>query len=361
VEIQVFGKYVDAKKVRLLPASLLPTTDINNLAQQLAELGQQAKAAAGSQLMVANVIALLLTDLEEKKAPEAFMGYALYDADSNLYEKGKIILSKKARNEHEELKTRIFVPQDGFMRTFLVNETSENVWFDQFRIQNTTPVILQETHYDPWGVELQGLGYQQGGIKANKYLYQEKEFQDGLNLNIYDFHARGYDPAIGRTMQMDPHAENYLDLSPYSWGANNPISIIDPTGMDTVNYNNVDWKNFKTDTDVLGLDEVVFTFGSGNYPSLSDINGQNQKAMSGWVDAAQMGLDVIGMTEIPFVSQGAELVSAGISFGRGDTFGGLIGLGSMIPILGKTFEATKIARYAAKGVKTQWGWSGTKV
>lgn len=80
--------YVDANKVRLLPASLLLTKNLNNLlAQQLAELGQQAKAAAGSQLMVANVIALLLSDLEEKMAPEAFMGYALYDADSNLYEK----------------------------------------------------------------------------------------------------------------------------------------------------------------------------------------------------------------------------------------------------------------------------------
>jgi len=97
-------------------------------------------------MMVANVIALVLTDLDEKKAPEAYMGYALYDADSNLYEKGKIILSKRARNEHEELKTSIFVPKDGFMRTFLVNETSEDVWFDQFRIQTTTPIILQETH-----------------------------------------------------------------------------------------------------------------------------------------------------------------------------------------------------------------------
>jgi len=97
-------------------------------------------------MMVANVIALVLTDLDEKKAPEAYMGYALYDADSNLYEKGKIILGKRARNEHEELKTSIFVPKDGFMRTFLVNETSEDVWFDQFRIQTTTPIILQETH-----------------------------------------------------------------------------------------------------------------------------------------------------------------------------------------------------------------------
>ena len=61
-------------------------------------------------MMVANVIALVLTDLDEKKAPEAYMGYALYDADSNLYEKGKIILGKRARNEHEELKTRITCP-----------------------------------------------------------------------------------------------------------------------------------------------------------------------------------------------------------------------------------------------------------
>ncbi|KPQ08946.1 MAG: hypothetical protein HLUCCX10_16750 [Algoriphagus marincola HL-49] len=45
--------------------------------------------------------------------------------------------------------------------------------FDQFRIQSTGPLIVQETHYDPWGVELGGLGYQYGGIKVNPYLYNE--------------------------------------------------------------------------------------------------------------------------------------------------------------------------------------------
>ena len=61
-----------------------------------------------------------------------------------------------------------------------------------------------------------------------------------------------------------------------------------------------------------------------------------------------MGLDVAGMTEIPFVSQGAELISAGISLGRGDFTGAAIGLGSMIPIGGKVFEGMKVARAAAK-------------
>jgi hypothetical protein len=44
------------------------------------------------------VIALVIGELEQKPAPEAYMGYALYDADSHLYEQGKVVLSKKAPN-----------------------------------------------------------------------------------------------------------------------------------------------------------------------------------------------------------------------------------------------------------------------
>ncbi|MCR9017282.1 RHS repeat-associated core domain-containing protein [Aquiflexum gelatinilyticum] len=118
------------------------------------------------------------------------------------------------------------------MRTFLVNETSENVWFDQFRIETTTPVILQETHYDPWGVELQGLGYQQAGIKANKYLYNGKEFNDHLGINLSDYGARMYDASIGRWFVVDALADEpeQVDKSPYAYAWNNPINITDPDG-----------------------------------------------------------------------------------------------------------------------------------
>lgn len=122
---------------------------------------------------------------------------------------------------------------------------------------------------NPWGLELTGLGFQYGGIKANRYLYQGKEMMDDLNLGIYDFHARGYDPVIGRTWQQDPHADNYYALSPYSWVANNPLSVIDPTGMDTVNVNNLDMRTFNPDVDVVGLDEVTVT-ASYTGPKASD-------------------------------------------------------------------------------------------
>jgi RHS repeat-associated protein len=97
---------------------------------------------------------------------------------------------------------------------------------------STGPLIVQETHYDPWGVELSGLGYQYGGIKVNPYLYNGKEAQGHLGVNLYDYGARLYDPAIGRWFVSDPMAAHPLqiDKSPYAYGWNNPIRYIDPDG-----------------------------------------------------------------------------------------------------------------------------------
>jgi RHS repeat-associated protein len=90
--------------------------------------------------------------------------------------------------------------------------------------------IVQETHYDPWGLELTGLGYQYGGIKANKYLYNGKELLADHNLGLYDYGARYYDPAIGRWISIDPAAHEYSSFSPYNYVLNRPINAIDPDG-----------------------------------------------------------------------------------------------------------------------------------
>ncbi len=200
--------------------------------QQLAEFGQNLKAVGPNELAIANIIALVISELETKPAPKAYMGYALYDADSVLYEQGKIVLSKNARNKHEELEQKIAIKKDGYIETYLVNETAENVWFDQFRILSTGPLIVQETHYDPWGVELSGLGYQYGGIKINPYLYNGKELTSGLGVIMYDYGARLYIPALGRWFVTDPLAEKARRQSPYNYALNNPLRFIDPDGME---------------------------------------------------------------------------------------------------------------------------------
>ncbi|SIN97388.1 hypothetical protein [Algoriphagus halophilus] len=73
------------KKLRLSSATFVRTGLDQKIIRTLGEYGQNL-AASPNEIAIANVIALVITELQQKPVPEAYMGYALYDADSNLYE-----------------------------------------------------------------------------------------------------------------------------------------------------------------------------------------------------------------------------------------------------------------------------------
>ena len=41
---------------------------------------------------------------------------------------------------------------------------------------------------------------------------------------------RGYDPALGRMLQVDPFAVMYASSTTYNYGLNNPVAFNDPSG-----------------------------------------------------------------------------------------------------------------------------------
>ena len=68
----------------------------------------------------------------------------------------------------------------------------------------------------------------------NRWLFSGKESQSFLyaNIPLLDFGARMYNPTIARWTTADPLSEKYYGISPYVYCLGNPISIIDPNGMD---------------------------------------------------------------------------------------------------------------------------------
>src|SRR5690606_31540269 len=102
------------------------------------------------------------------------------------------------------------------------------VFFDNFTVTHSHSAIVQADDYYPFGLTFNSYRREDGMV--NRYLYHSKELS--LETGSYDFHARMYDPALGRTFQIDPHSENYFSLSGYSWVDSNPLVNMVPTGMD---------------------------------------------------------------------------------------------------------------------------------
>lgn len=65
-----------------------------------------------------------------------------------------------------------------------------------FRANGTAVTFLEETHYYPFGMALEGLSA--APVTTNAYKYNGKELSEDLGLGWYDYGARWYDAAVGR-------------------------------------------------------------------------------------------------------------------------------------------------------------------
>ena len=95
---------------------------------------------------------------------------------------------------------------------------------------NQSGTVEETNHYYPF----EGVFASAGSIQP--YKYNGKEFDNKKGLNWYDYGARHYDAALGRFTTNDRFAEKYYSMSPYQYGANNPVNNIDVNG-DTIVVN----------------------------------------------------------------------------------------------------------------------------
>ena len=87
--------------------------------------------------------------------------------------------------------------------------------------------LVESNEYYPYG------GLFSATASTQPYKYGAKELDRTNGLDLYDSEARWYDSLLGRTTTMDPLAEKYYSLSPYTWCAGNPVKYGDERG-DTI-------------------------------------------------------------------------------------------------------------------------------
>jgi len=92
--------------------------------------------------------------------------------------------------------------------------------------------ILEETHYYPFGLTMQGISSKAAGALENKHKWNAgSELNTDFDINLYETQFRSLDPQLGRFWQIDPKPN--LEMSLYSSMGNNPILLNDPLGDTT--------------------------------------------------------------------------------------------------------------------------------
>uniref|UniRef100_A0A6I8U0Q3 Tox-SGS domain-containing protein n=1 Tax=Aedes aegypti TaxID=7159 RepID=A0A6I8U0Q3_AEDAE len=84
--------------------------------------------------------------------------------------------------------------------------------------------VVAAYDYLPYGNLMRVYGNNPEGHISYRYTGQEWDEETGL----YNYHARFYDPSIGRFYQIDPKGQYF---SPYKYAGNSPISMVDPDGQ----------------------------------------------------------------------------------------------------------------------------------
>lgn len=97
-----------------------------------------------------------------------------------------------------------------------------------------TLTLANSYTYSSWGAPTTATHNSVADLKF-RFLYvgaHDVQWDNFSGLALYYMHARHYAPAIGRVLQPDPIA---AEMNHYAYGANNPVTNLDPSGTSFAN------------------------------------------------------------------------------------------------------------------------------
>lgn len=116
------------------------------------------------------------------------------------------------------------------------------------RVLDANLNLVEQNDYYPFGKRIDD---PEKLTADNIYRYNGKESLEIFGIPYSDYGARLFDSNIGRWLQTDPLAQDYPNISPYAFCANNPIKYVDSDGRMIGDYYDV-FGNFITND---GIDD----------------------------------------------------------------------------------------------------------
>ncbi|MCG8332203.1 MAG: RHS repeat-associated core domain-containing protein [Chitinophagales bacterium] len=150
----------------------------------------------------------------------------------------------------------------------------------------------------------------------NNYLYNGKELNRDYDINLYEYGARWYDPAIGRFIGVDPIADDFPHLSVYNYASNDPIKNIDLHGLQGVPNYMVEHVKERIENAVQGTVDNISSAvqGAGNY-IYDKIVGND--AIGNTVDGAELVTDNQKGEIVETVAKGAKVLGPVLDVAEG--------------------------------------------
>lgn len=163
-------------------------------------------------------------------APKAFLNYILFDENFKVIseESGAIQIGSQP-NVWANIGTQspITVGRNGYLAVYVSTSSFGSIKpaFDKFNVKYYRGTLVEENHYYPYG--LTATIATKNPIE-NRYLYLTNQLERTNGLHYYDFHARQYDPQLGKFISIDPMHEFHTG---YIYSADNPVVFKDKMGM----------------------------------------------------------------------------------------------------------------------------------
>jgi RHS repeat-associated protein len=177
------------------------------------------------------------------QAPKAYLNVVFFDEqlkfdkdNSKIYPVA-YISDKLKKTIDRSMSNAVSVVKNGYVYVYFSNETEEAVYFDNMQVSHERGKILEETHYYPFGLTMQGISavaYKGPVYNENRKKFQGQEFDQDMEVDLYQFKWRNHDPQIGRFIETDPLATKYEHNSPYAFSENKVTRHVELEGLESV-------------------------------------------------------------------------------------------------------------------------------